>query len=111
MKTIGVLLCVLITIAFLSSVMCSTYFFGEQNNQTRLIYRDKVKYEAIPLKKRIKVFSYNGTTPIKFIACYDYQNSDASVNITDGGIGYKYVELRLKSQRSYRLDYAIEIYA
>lgn len=95
----------------LSSVLSSTYFFGEQTKKTRIIYQDKVRYEAIPLKKRVKTYTYNGTVPIKAISCYDFQNSEASVNITAGGIGYKYVELRLKSQRSYRLDYAIEIYA
>ncbi|KAF9417071.1 hypothetical protein HW555_005769 [Spodoptera exigua] len=90
-----------------SSVLSSTYFFGEQTKDTRIIYQDKVRYEAIPLKKRVKTYTYNGTA----ISCYDFQNSEASVNITAGGIGYKYVELRLKSQRSYRLEYAIEIYA
>ncbi|CAH0602089.1 unnamed protein product [Chrysodeixis includens] len=100
-----------LVIMTVSSVMSSTYFFGEQSKNSRLVFRDRVKYEAIPLKKRIKVYTYNGTLPIKAISCYDYQNSEASVNVTAGGVGYKYMELRLKSQRSYRLDYAIEIYS
>ncbi|KAJ8707688.1 hypothetical protein PYW07_011365 [Mythimna separata] len=95
----------------MTTVLSSTYFFGEQTKDTRIVFRDKLKYEAIPLKKRVKTFTYNGTPIIKAISCYDFQNSEASVNITSGGIGFNYVELRLKSQRSYRLDYAIEIYA
>ncbi|XP_021192384.3 uncharacterized protein LOC110377721 [Helicoverpa armigera] len=103
------ILCVLLTT--LASVLSSTYFFGKETKDTKIIHRDKLRYEAIPLKKRIKTYTYNGTAPIKAISCYDFQNSEASVNITSGGIGYNYVELRLKSQRSYRLDFAIEIYA
>lgn len=58
--------CVLI-MTILTCAMCSTYFFGEQTANTKLVYRDKVKYEAFPLKKRIKEFTYNGTLPIKVI--------------------------------------------
>ncbi|CAB3233790.1 unnamed protein product [Arctia plantaginis] len=104
------LFCVTITITLFTSVLCSTYFFGDKTNNSRLIHAANVRYEAIPLLKRVKLFTYNGAIPIKSISCYDHQNSEASINITEGGIGFKHVTLRMKSQRSYRLDYAIEIY-
>lgn len=58
-------LCVLIMT--LTTVLSSTYFFGEQTKDSRMVFRDKLKYEAIPLKKRVKTYSYIGTAPIKVI--------------------------------------------
>ncbi|RVE42034.1 hypothetical protein evm_013314 [Chilo suppressalis] len=86
--------------------------FGNRTSTSRLVNRERVFFEAIPWKKRINVFEYTGPEDliIKAIFCYDYQNSEASVNITSGGLGDNHVAIRMKSQRSYRLDYAIEIY-
>ncbi|XP_028168388.1 probable salivary secreted peptide [Ostrinia furnacalis] len=105
-----------LTCVFVASVLVcvsgTNYFFGEKTPTTRLVQRNKVFYEAIPLMKRVKFHEYAGPNNlvIKAIYCYDYQNSDASVNITDGGLGTNHVTLRMKSQRSYRIDYVIEIY-
>ncbi|KOB64403.1 Uncharacterized protein OBRU01_24339, partial [Operophtera brumata] len=91
----SVILLILSTV--IASALCTNYFFGEKTENSSLVLKKKVKYEALPLQKRA-------------IKCFDYQNSDASVNVTEGGIGYDHVELRMKSQRSYRLEYSIEIY-
>ncbi|KAL0841557.1 hypothetical protein ABMA28_015218 [Loxostege sticticalis] len=79
---------------------------------SKLVQRDKVFYEAIPWMKRVKFYTYTGPTSlvIKAIHCYDFQNSEATVNITEGGLGTNHFTLRMKSERSYRLDYRIEIY-
>ncbi|KAM3960600.1 uncharacterized protein ACR2FA_005344 [Aphomia sociella] len=100
-----------VLVSVLVCVMCKNHFYGEKGN-ARLVHREKILYEAIPWKKRVQYYEYNNSPrPIKAIHCYDYQNSEASVNITDGGIDYDHVTLRMKSERSYRLDYAVEIYA
>ncbi|KAL4718377.1 hypothetical protein ACJJTC_006558 [Scirpophaga incertulas] len=103
---------VFLAVGLLACVSCTTYHFGEKTPNSKLVYRERVFYEAVPWKKRVQYFSYEGPSSlqIKAISCYDYQNSDASVNITEGGIGFNLVSMRMKSQRSYRLDYAIEIY-
>ncbi|XP_059051505.1 uncharacterized protein LOC131846258 [Achroia grisella] len=99
-----------VLMSVLVCVICKNYFFGEKED-ARLLSRERVFYEAIPWKKRVQYYEYNSSRPIKAILCYDYQNTEASINITEGGIEFEHVTLRMKSQRSYRLDYTIEIYA
>ncbi|XP_013199874.1 uncharacterized protein LOC106142601 [Amyelois transitella] len=105
----------LILVTFISLVVFVTsenHFFGVKTPDSKLIYRKRIFLEAFPFKKRVDYFEFSDSpAPIKAIFCYDYQNSEASVNCTEGGVGYDHVTLRLKSQRSYRLDFAIEIYA
>ncbi|XP_052750255.1 uncharacterized protein LOC113512830 isoform X2 [Galleria mellonella] len=110
-KTMRLLLYLVVLVCVTVCVTCKNHFFGEKED-ARLVSREKIMYEAIPWKKRVQYYEYSDSPrPIKAIRCYDYQNSEASVNITEGGIGFDHVTLRMKSQRSYRLDYAIEIYA
>ncbi|XP_053607739.1 probable salivary secreted peptide [Plodia interpunctella] len=98
--------------SFVVYVSSENRFFGVKTPDSKLIYRKRVFLEAFPFKKRVDYVEFtNSAVPITAVYCYDYQNSEASVNCTSGGVGYNYVTLRLKSQRSYRLDYAIEIYA
>lgn len=42
---------------------------------------------------------------------YDNKHTNATATVTAGGIGYTYVNLRLKSERGKELDYDIGIYA
>ncbi|KAJ2939756.1 hypothetical protein O0L34_g17948 [Tuta absoluta] len=106
-----VYLCILLSA--LTCVMCKTYFYGQKTDETRLINREKLVYFAVPWRRRIEYYAYNDTLqrPIKAIDCHDYQRTDATVNITEGGVGYPYVSLLFQSQRSYGLEYAIEIFA
>lgn len=55
---------VLVFATLFASVMCTHYMFGVKTD-AKLVHRSKVKYEALPLQKRIKYFSYNSTLPIK----------------------------------------------
>ncbi|KAJ0177430.1 hypothetical protein K1T71_007439 [Dendrolimus kikuchii] len=104
---------VLVMLTLFVSVSCIHYTFGGRLPGSKLVHKEKIKLEAIPFKKRIKNFFYSNANemPIQAINCFDFQRSEASVNITEGGIGQTYVNLRMKSQRGYRLDYDIEIYA
>lgn len=42
---------------------------------------------------------------------YDLTHSGASANVTQGGLGYNYVNIRMKSDRGEKLHYDIYIYA
>ena len=42
---------------------------------------------------------------------YDNKRTNASAEVTAGGIGYTFVNLRLKSERGKELDFDIGIYA
>ncbi|CAH0399564.1 unnamed protein product [Chilo suppressalis] len=45
------------------------------------------------------------------VLAYDLSNSDATANITQGGIGYNYVNLRMKSSRGKSIKFDVYIYA
>lgn len=45
------------------------------------------------------------------ILAVDMSNSSASANVTQGGIGYNFVNIRMKSERGRGLKYDIYIYA
>ncbi|GBP84983.1 Probable salivary secreted peptide [Eumeta japonica] len=103
----------LLLLSVSTCVLCHNVFYGSRSSDMKLISRQKVEYNAIPWKKRVKFHTYEDPyrRAIRSILCYDYLHSEASVNITDGGLGSDHFTLRLKSQRSYGLDYAIEVYA
>ncbi|KAI5652109.1 transcription activator MBF2 domain-containing protein [Phthorimaea operculella] len=105
--------CLSIVLSALTCVTCKSYFYGQKTDETRLINREKLILFAVPWRRRIEYYAYNDTLqrPIKAIDCHDYQRTEAIVNITEGGIGYPYVTLFFQSQRSYGLEYAIEIFA
>lgn len=42
---------------------------------------------------------------------YDLKNSEASANITQGGIGHNFLNIRMKSERGRGLKYDVYIYA
>lgn len=64
------ILVLLIWTTVFASVFCKNYLFGVKSNDVRLAYKTKVKYEALPLQKRVKHFSYNSTQPIKVKQCF-----------------------------------------
>ncbi|XP_049869602.1 uncharacterized protein LOC126369286 [Pectinophora gossypiella] len=102
----------LITWSLLACVVCTSYFFGKKTSETKLLIREKVIFFAIPWKKRVETYTYNDIMgrEIKAIDCHDYQRSEATVNVTEGGVGFTHVTLRFKSQRSYGLEYGVEIF-
>ena len=44
------------------------------------------------------------------VAAIDNDFSHASANITDGGVGFSHVTVRMKSQRHHPLNFEVEIY-
>lgn len=78
----------------------------------KMVFHQRVKTFAIPFKKRISWLTYRDPDkrPIKGIAVLDNDFSHASANITDGGVGFDHVTVRMKSQRSHPINYEVEVY-
>ncbi|XP_059056140.1 uncharacterized protein LOC131850011 [Achroia grisella] len=98
-------------------VECGHTFLGT-NIQRPLVQHHRAKYNSNIFRKRVEY--YNFTLPrnyiivggsIKGILAYDLTYSEASANVTQGGVGYNYVTLRMKSERGKELNYNIYIYA
>ncbi|CAK1581228.1 unnamed protein product [Parnassius mnemosyne] len=97
-------------------VECSHTFMGT-SVQRELAFHKAVKYSAYLFQKRIEYL--NVTIPnnrlqygryITGILAYDLTNSGASTNVTAGGLGYTFVNLRMKSDRGKDLRYDIYVY-
>ncbi|CAK1548787.1 unnamed protein product [Leptosia nina] len=107
------------TVILLALVALSAYsvdgshlVVGNVADRVVLAHHAKVEYNAIPFFKRVKSFFYSSPTnrPIRGIQALDTEHTKASINITAGGIGYPFVNLRMKSERGHGLSYDIGIY-
>ncbi|KAL0881766.1 hypothetical protein ABMA27_001550 [Loxostege sticticalis] len=104
-----------VLIVFLSMVWlvrCEHLILGDANKKT-LIHHTVAQYHAIPFTKRVKevFFSSPDQRVINSILVYDNLHSLASATVTAGGVGYTYVNIRMKSERGKGLDYDIGIYS
>ncbi|CAB3244097.1 unnamed protein product [Arctia plantaginis] len=106
----------LFLLAVVVIVECGHTFLGT-SVQRKLIYHKDVKYPSKLFQKRIENVNY--TIPyasrqyspsIQGILAYDLTTSGASANVTKGGLGYNFVNLRLKSDRAEELHFDIYIY-
>ncbi|XP_038221663.1 probable salivary secreted peptide [Zerene cesonia] len=100
-------------ILFTCVCLCENYdmIVGDTVHR-KMVFHQRVKDFAIPFKKRIKTLTYNDAEKriIKGVAAIDNDFSHASANITDGGVGYSHVTVRMKSQRHHPLNFEVEIY-
>ncbi|CAB3224533.1 unnamed protein product [Arctia plantaginis] len=94
-----------------SSCVASDLIVGSSLN-SRLIWQQKAEYMAFPFTKRVKEVFYSepGQQIIRSIIARDLNHSEASATITAGGIGFPFVNIRLKSERGSGLNYLIEVY-
>ncbi|KPI98677.1 hypothetical protein RR46_04650 [Papilio xuthus] len=78
-----------------------------------MIYHTAARYPAIPYKRRVENIFYSNQDQkkIKSILVYDNLHSEASASVTAGGVGYSFVNIRLKSEKGRNVDYDIGIYA
>ncbi|KPJ19462.1 hypothetical protein RR48_11089 [Papilio machaon] len=78
-----------------------------------MVYHTAVRYPAIPYKRRVENIFYSNQDQkkIKSILVYDNLHSEASASVTAGGVGYSFVNIRLKSEKGRNVDYDIGIYA
>ncbi|KAJ8714431.1 hypothetical protein PYW07_002656 [Mythimna separata] len=97
-------------------VNCDHTFMGTSVMRP-LLYHGEAKFPSRVFQKRIEFFNYTVpavpgyTRTIQGILAYDKTHSGASVNVTRGGLGYNFVNLRMKSDRAKELDYEFYIYA
>ncbi|XP_045500921.1 uncharacterized protein LOC123698360 isoform X4 [Colias croceus] len=99
-------------VAVLVYVECNHTFMGS-NVFRPLLFHRTIHYGSHMFSKRVENFSFS--TPsyhqsIQGILAYDLTNSSASANVTQGGIGYTYVTLRMKSDRGREIKYDVFIY-
>ncbi|KAJ2938394.1 hypothetical protein O0L34_g13319 [Tuta absoluta] len=85
---------------------------GNVANRVQLAKHELVEYNAFPFMKRVKMYFYSGPDykKIQGIQALDTLHSKASINITAGGIGHSFVNMRMKSERGRGLSYDIGIY-
>lgn len=98
-------------------VQSNSVFVGHVYDQTglvRKVYDKMVESTGIPLIKREEEIYYEypaGDQKIKGIAIKDLTDSKAQASITRGGLGFGFVNIKLKSERGSGYKYLIEIFA
>ncbi|KAJ8708655.1 hypothetical protein PYW08_010037 [Mythimna loreyi] len=105
------LLCALVSAVYSKSVIVGQTWDA---NGIRRVYETTVSANAIPFFKREKFVNFeypSGDGKIKGIAIKDLDNGLAEPAITLGGLGFNYVNLKLKSERGSGFNFQIEIYA
>nr|XP_049702243.1 uncharacterized protein LOC110384283 [Helicoverpa armigera] len=101
-------------------VECGHTFMGTSFLRPQ-VYHKEVRFPSRFFQKRVEYLNY--TLPayrgypgapggsIQGILAYDMTHSGASANVTRGGIGHNFVDLRMKSDRNKELHYDVYIYA
>ncbi|KAI5651521.1 transcription activator MBF2 domain-containing protein [Phthorimaea operculella] len=93
-------------------VVYGDHTFMGTNVGRRLVHNTKVRYSSNLAQKRVEYWNYNLPVGqnIQGILAYDELNSGATANITAGGIGFNFVQLRLKSDRNKAIRYDVYLY-
>ncbi|XP_075979472.1 uncharacterized protein LOC142978786 [Anticarsia gemmatalis] len=104
-------------VAAVAIVECGHTFLGTNVNRP-MVYHHQAEYGSKVFRKRVENLYYmlpqvpsNFGRSIQGILAYDQTHSSASVNVTSGGLGYNFVNLRMKSERGTKLHYDVYIYA
>ncbi|XP_045782446.1 uncharacterized protein LOC123879020 [Maniola jurtina] len=106
------ILLVAVVLLAVCSVRGEHLVVGDIGPRTILAKEATAEYSAFPFMKRVKTFFYSDprNRRIVGIQAIDMLHSKASVNITAGGLGQPFVNLRMKSERGSGLQYSIGIY-
>ncbi|XP_045775410.1 uncharacterized protein LOC123874211 [Maniola jurtina] len=96
-------------------IECKHTFLGT-NVQRQKVFHKNVKYGSYMFQKRVETLKFSMPNTfygraIQGILAYDKTKSGASANVTEGGLGFNYVTLRMKSERGRELNYDVYIYA
>ncbi|KOB70201.1 Uncharacterized protein OBRU01_15707 [Operophtera brumata] len=83
-------------VATIVVVQCNHLFLGTNVNRP-MVHHQRVERSAKVFRKGILVIDSKGT--------------EASANVTDGGVGFTHCNVRMKSERGRGLHYDIYIYA
>ncbi|KAG6440923.1 hypothetical protein O3G_MSEX001582 [Manduca sexta] len=106
-----ILFCVFTTVYSRSVIVGQTY---DYNGLVKKVFEKEVELASIPLIKRTQEISFElaGTEQkIKGIAIKDLENGLSVASINRGGLGFNFVNIKLKSERGSGFKYLIEIYA
>ncbi|CAH2056621.1 unnamed protein product, partial [Iphiclides podalirius] len=107
------------TVTFIAVIAVSLYCVGGDHlvvgnvaNRVVLANHTVVEYNAIPFIKRVKYYFYSSpdNKKIQGIQMLDALHSKASANITAGGVGHPFVNIRMKSERGTGIKYDVGIY-
>nr|XP_034826401.1 uncharacterized protein LOC117983881 [Maniola hyperantus] len=108
---------ILLFCAFIAIVSSKSVIVGQISDYSgvvRKVYEKEIEASSIPFIKREQevYFEYPvGDQKIKGIAIKDLENGLAEPAINRGGIGFPFVNIKLKSARGSGYKYLIEIYA
>lgn len=102
--------------SFISLALAKSVIVGDVSEYkgVRRVYEKTMEATGIPLIKREQevYFEYPvGDQKIKGIAIQDLDNGLAEPSITRGGIGFPFVNIKLKSERGSGYKFLIGIYA
>ncbi|CAG9568680.1 unnamed protein product [Danaus chrysippus] len=106
---------ILLISATISAVYTKSVIVGQVGEyNARKIYEKTIEATGIPFIKREEevYFEYPvGDQKIKGIAIRDLDNGLAEPSINRGGIGFPFVNIKLKSERGSGYRFLVEIYA
>lgn len=108
---------IILICAAIALVQSNSVFVGQLYDQTglvRKVYDKMVESTAVPLIRREEEIFYEypaGDQRIKGIAIRDLADSKAEPSITRGGLGFGFVNIKLKGERGAGLKFMIEIFA
>ncbi|XP_026727719.1 uncharacterized protein LOC113493886 [Trichoplusia ni] len=110
-------LAIFLVLAVVVIVECSHTFMGT-SVQRAMVYHHDVQYSSKLFRKRVENLYYsmpavpsNFGRVIQGILAFDLTFSGASANVTQGGIGYNFVNLRMKSDRGAKIHFDVYIFA
>lgn len=112
MFKVALLLCSLSAVVYSKSVIVGQVY--DYNGVVRKVYEKTVETTGLPLIKREQevFFEYPlGDQKIKGIAIKDLDNGLAEPAINRGGLGFNFVNIKLKSERGSGYRFLLEIYA
>nr|XP_053606510.1 uncharacterized protein LOC128672979 [Plodia interpunctella] len=107
---------ILIILAVISIVHSKSVIIGQvyDNAGVVKVYEKTVEASAIPLIKREEQVYFEYPTrdrKIRGVAIKDLENGLAEASVNRGGIGFDFVNIKLKSERGSGYKFLIEIYA
>ncbi|XP_038218001.1 uncharacterized protein LOC119836675 [Zerene cesonia] len=107
-----IIICAVISIVHSKSVIVGQVY--DHNNLVRKVHEMTAEAVGIPLIKREQELHFDyplADQKIKGIAIRDLENGLAEPSITRGGLGFGFVDIKIKSERGSGFKYLIEIYA
>ncbi|CAH2106887.1 unnamed protein product [Euphydryas editha] len=75
-----------------------------------VVFEENVKLSSLPFWVRKKNVYYSGNEVIRGISAIDQLNTKSEAKVTEGGVGFTFTNIKLKSERGSKLNYRIKIF-